>query len=252
MFGTSPKTTAAGIAALITLTLSVLASFGLELKGVTDEQILAVGALLASLFQGIGLMVSRDNKTSDQKAGVRPETPKFGVTTGRGGHIHVYPCLILGIFFTVLLTLGCATTAKTSFVDTDGTGFDAVSKAGIGGTLDTTNQNMTYIIGQDGSVEIRVGQDAKGLDNTLQAEMLIGAIEASGTAIREGVAGIVSDLITNGMIGPLGGGEVVPGEGGLLNRVVLAQEKIEKLCTILCRFNLVEDSTLCQCNNPQQ
>jgi hypothetical protein len=119
---------------------------------------------------------------------------------------------------------GCATKAETRFIDADGTSFSAVSKAGPFGTLDTTNQQMTYRWDATEGGLIAVGQDAQGLDNSGQVD----AIGATGEALGAALGPILSQLVAGGVLGG-GGGEVE--SGTTLSRI----ERIEKLLDLLVR-----------------
>ncbi len=99
------------------------------------------------------------------------------------------------------LTLGCATSAKTTFTDADGTSFTAIAKAGPFGQLDTTNQHLAYKWNAtDGS--IAVGNEAQGLDNSGQV-----------TALQAGL-GSLTDLLktlsASGLLTPAQPSAAVP------------------------------------------
>jgi hypothetical protein len=70
-------TNGAAIAALVTLALTVLAAFGFQLNPelLDQETLLQFGQAVATIATIVGLFFARNNKTSDQEAGARPEVP---------------------------------------------------------------------------------------------------------------------------------------------------------------------------------
>ena len=130
----------------------------------------------------------------------------------------------------------CATSARTEFVDADGTSFTAVSKAGPFGQLDTTNQQLAYEWDSEHG-GIAVGNEARGLDNSGQ----VAAVQA--------VAPILSALVQAGIIAPGGGSGAGAGAGGggPLGQLDLALERLDSICEILCRVAPQQAGTLCGC-----
>ena len=131
--------------------------------------------------------------------------------------------LILAAVFVLvaIVASGCATKAVTEFTDADGTHFSAVSKAGVFGKLDTTNQNLGYNwTATEG--DISVGNSAQGLDNTTQAQV----------AIHTGqlVTSIISSLASAGLL--TAGIPVESLEASPLDRLA-------NLCELLCRVPAV-------------
>lgn len=137
---------------------------------------------------------------------------------------------LLTILCLCLLAVGCATKAKTTFTDADGTSFNAVSKAGPFGTLDTTNQNLGYTWNAtDGT--IAVGQVAKGLDNTGQ----IAALNVVGDTIGKVTGQVITGLIQSGILVPNpnsdGSSGTVAGTSG--SRIEQLQSQVEALRTLV-------------------
>lgn len=137
---------------------------------------------------------------------------------------------------------GCATSARTEFVDADGTSFTAVSKAGPFGQLDVTNQQLAYKWdSEQGS--IAVGNEAAGLDNSGQ----VAAVQA--------VAPLLSALVESGIIAPGsdagragGGGDHSGGEGGGIGgQLDDALARLDALCAVLCRVAPGQAGALCGC-----
>jgi hypothetical protein len=128
---------------------------------------------------------------------------------------------------------GCATSARTEFVDADGTSFTAVSKAGPFGQLDVTNQQLAYKWdSEQGS--IAVGNEAQGLDNSGQ----VAAVQA--------VAPILSALVQAGIIAPGGGGQD-NGGGGIGGGLDDTLERFDRICELLCRIAPEQAAGLCGC-----
>jgi len=125
--------------------------------------------------------------------------------------------IFMGIVLSIILVSGCATKAVTEFTDADGTHFSAVSKAGVFGKLDTTNQNLGYNwTATEG--DISVGNSAQGLDNTTQAQV----------AIQTGqlVTSIIGSLASAGLL--TAGVPVESPSNSPLDRLA-------SLCELLCR-----------------
>lgn len=134
---------------------------------------------------------------------------------------------------------GCATSARTEFVDADGTSFTAVSKAGPFGQLDTTNQQLVYEWDSEHG-GIAVGNEARGLDNSGQ----VAAVQA--------VAPILSALVQAGIIAPGGGGSgsgAGAGGGGPLGQLDVALQRLDSICEILCRLAPQQAGALCGCGD---
>ena len=137
---------------------------------------------------------------------------------------------LLLLFSICLVVSGCATSARTEFIDADGTSFKATAKAGPFGQLDTTNQHLVYKWNAtDG--HIGVGNEAQGLDNSGQV-----------VALEAGV-GAVTDLVK--VLGPLLAVQKLPGTGPVQTPDLL--DKYERLCLLLCRIAPEQANQLCGC-----
>lgn len=138
------------------------------------------------------------------------------------------------------LSSGCATSARTEFVDADGTSFTAVSKAGPFGTLDTTNQQLVYEWDQEHG-GIAVGNEARGLDNSGQVAAL--------QVVPQIVGPIISGLLQSGVLAPGGNGQGTGdnGQGGVGSRLDDALARLDSLCAVLCRVAPEQAGALCGC-----
>ena len=131
--------------------------------------------------------------------------------------------LILAAVFVLvaIVASGCATSARTEFIDADGTSFKAVAKAGPFGKLDVTNQHLAYRWNAtDGTIE--VGSEAQGLDNSGQ----IAAAQVTGQLVTS----IVASLASAGLFTPKI--DVVSPDTSPLDRLA-------NLCELLCRVPAV-------------
>lgn len=90
------------------------------------------------------------------------------------------------LIISLLMLTGCATKAKTAFIDADGSSFTAISKAGPFGQLNTDNQKLNYHWDADGSGDIAVGQEGITADNTAQIDA-VSAASAIITGLTETV-----------------------------------------------------------------
>lgn len=181
-------------------------------KVVRDSVIPGVlGAMLLGMGEALGAVSLEDGGGARAWLGIVGIALANGAVSGlRNWLKHSGPDALrrvagIGLVLAVGLGLaGCATSARTEFIDADGTSFTAVSKAGPFGTLDTTNQKLVYEWDSEAG-GISVGQDARGLDNSGQVEALRASVEV--------LPALVQGLIAGGILQP-GGGSGGGGTGG--------------------------------------